>query len=30
MKKLQLCQIDVMQLSTAVTGTEYCVYMSIR
>jgi len=30
MKKLQLCQVGVMQLSTAVGGTEYCIYISIR
>ena len=30
MKKLQLCQIGVVQLNTAVRETDYCIYMSIR
>jgi hypothetical protein len=30
MKKLQLCQIGVMQLSIAVREMEYCIYMSTR
>jgi hypothetical protein len=30
MKNLQLCQIGVMQFSTAVREVEYCIYMSVR